>query len=177
MPMKTAAKFFDILDRVAYVLAAASVGGMLLCVTIQVFARHSPLSVTWTTELSQYCFLWSTTFASYIAARRGKLIGVELLQKKVPGPARRIMKFISWMGAVVFYGLVIYYCLVQLPTLMVQLTPMLKWSMGLIYIIMMLGLAMLTIYCLYLAILSLITDDSKKEKVEKTASEIAEEVE
>lgn len=175
--MKKDAKFFQIVDKIAYLLAAVSVGGMLLCVTIQVFARHSPLSINWTTELSQYCFLWSTAFASYIAARRGKLIGVELVQKKMPGPVRRVMKCVSWACAVVFYGMVIYYCCLQLPTLLPQRTPMLRWSMGLIYIIMMLGLGMLTLYCCYLAVMGLITDDSKKETVKKTAAEIAEEVE
>ncbi len=54
---------------------------------------------------------------------------------------------------------------------------MLKWSMGMIYIIMMVGLGMLTVYCAYLAVMSLVTDDSKKEAVKKTAAEIAEEVE
>lgn len=175
--MKTDAKFFQWVDKLAYLCAAVSIGGMLACVTIQVFARHSPLSINWTTELSQYCFLWSTSFASYIAARRNKLIGVELVQKKMPAMVRRVMKFISWSCAVLFYGMVIYYCCLQLPTLLLQRTPMLKWSMGMIYIIMMLGLGMLTVYCGYLAVLGLITDDSKKETVKKTAAEIAEEVE
>lgn len=175
--MKTDAKFFQIVDKIVYWLAAASVGGLLVCVTIQVLARHSPLSINWTTELSQYCFLWSTCFASYIAARRGKLIGVELVQKKMPAPVRRIMKCISWACAVLFYGLVIYYCCMELPTLLAQRTPMLKWSMGLIYIVMMIGLGILTLYCAYLAVMSLIKDDSKKETVKKTAAEIAEEVE
>ncbi len=175
--MKKDPILFSFMDKLAYWLAAVSIGGMLLCVSIQVFARHTPLSVNWTTELSQYCFLWSTTFASYIAARRGKLIGVELVQKKMPSIVRRIMKFVSWSCAVIFYGLVIYYCCLELPTLMVQVTPMLNWSMGLIYIIMMLGLGMLTLYCAYLAVLGLLVDDSKKETVKKTAAEIAEEVE
>lgn len=175
--MKTDAKFFQLVDKLAYLFAAVSIGGMLTCVTIQVFARHSPLSINWTTELSQYCFLWSTSFASYIAARRNKLIGVELVQKQMPAPVRRVMKCVSWGCAVLFYGMVIYYCCLQLPTLLLQRTPMLKWSMGMIYIIMMLGLGMLTVYCCYLAVMSLVTDDSKKETVKKTAAEIAEEVE
>nr|MBQ6740194.1 TRAP transporter small permease subunit [Synergistaceae bacterium] len=82
--MKSAEKFFSFLDVIAYWLAAICVGGMLGCVTLQVIARHTTLSVNWTTELSQYFFLWSTTFASYIAARRGKLIGVEMIQRAMP---------------------------------------------------------------------------------------------
>ena len=170
-------KFFLVLDKIAYVLAAVSVAGMLACVTIQVIARHTTLSINWTTELSQYCFLWSTTFASYIAARRGKLIGVELVQKAMPKPVRKGMRFLSWVAAAFFYSLVIYYGVGQIPSLMKQLTPMLKWPMGLIYIIMMLGLLMVVLYSIFLAIKSLAVDDDKKEQVAKTAEQIAEEVE
>ena len=175
--MKAAEKVFKICDKVVYWLAAICVAGMLFCVTLQVIARHTALTVNWTTELSQYFFLWSTTFASYLAARRGKLIGVELVQKMMPGPVRRVMKFISWGAAAYFYGFVIYYCCVQLPTLIIQKTPMLKLSMGMIYIIMMLGLGILTVYCAFLAIKGLIEDDTKLPVVEKTAAQIAEEVE
>ena len=169
--------FFKALDTIAFFLAAIAVTGMLSCVTLQVIARHTALSINWTTELSQYCFLWTTTFASYIAARRGKLIGVELLQKQMPKPVRRIMKLISWAAAAFFYSMVIYYGIDQLPKLLKQLTPMLKWPMGLIYIIMMVGLAMLVLFSLYLAVKSLIEDDTKKEQVQKTAEQIAEELE
>lgn len=175
--MKSAEKFFSFLDVIAYWLAAICVGGMLACVTLQVIARHTTLSVNWTTELSQYFFLWSTTFASYIAARRGKLIGVEMIQRAMPLNIRRVMKFISWGAGAFFYGLVVYYCFGQLPSLLVQKTPMLKWSMGMIYIVMMAGLSMLTLYCVFLAIKGLIEDDTKKEAAVKTAEQIAEELE
>ncbi|MBQ6526953.1 MAG: TRAP transporter small permease [Clostridia bacterium] len=170
-------KFFQVLDKIVYYLAAAAVAGMLACVTIQVIARHTSLSINWTTELSQYCFLWSTCFASYIAARRGKLIGVELVQKAMPTPVRRGMKFISWIAAAFFYSLVIYFGIGQVPSLMKQLTPMLKWPMGMIYIIMMLGLLLVVLFSLFMALKSLVEDDSKKENTVKTAEQIAEEVE
>ena len=60
---------------------------------------------------------------------------------------------------------------------MMQVTPILKWPMGMIYIIMMIGFVMLTLYAVYLAIYALIFDESKVVKKEKTAAEIAEEVE
>ena len=172
-------KFFKALDKLAFVLTAISVGGMLFCVSLQVVSRLFTLGINWTTELSQYFFLWSTTFASYIAGRRGKLIGVELFQKKMPGIVQRIMKFFGWISATVFYGVVIWSCSINLPRLLPQKTPILKMSMGVIYIIMMAGLAMLALHCLYIAITGLITDPkaSEKIKVEKTAEQIAEEVE
>ena len=43
--------------------------------------------------------------------------------------------------------------------------------------LMMVGLAMLTVYCAFLAIKGLIEDDSKKAAVVKTAEQIAEELE
>lgn len=170
-------RLFENMDRFAYLGAAVSVGGMLFCVTLQVVARMSALTVNWTTELSQYCFLWSTTFASYIAARRGKLIGVELIQNKMPGVVKRTMKCLAWLMCGIFYGMVNYYCAVQLPRLMEQFTPILKWPMGLIYIIMMVGLLLLTVYSLYLALKAFFKADSTNDGREKTAAEIAEEVE
>ena len=84
--MKTIEKCFKVLDKISFILSALCVGGMLICVFLQVVARIFQFSINWTTEMSQYFFLWSTTFASYVAARRGKLIGVELVQKKFPWP-------------------------------------------------------------------------------------------
>ena len=60
---------------------------------------------------------------------------------------------------------------------MKQLTPMLKWPMGMIYIIMMVGLLLVVLFSLFMAVKSLVEDDSKKEKAVKTAEQIAEEVE
>lgn len=175
--MKEFEKLFKLLDKLAFFGAAVSVGGMLFCVTLQVVARMTALSANWTTELSQYCFLWGTTFASYIAARRGKLIGVELIQNMMAAPVKRAMKFLSWGACGFFYGLVIYYCFAQLPRLMGQTTPILKWSMGLIYIIMMIGLCFLTLYSVYMALGQLVQKHEKTDKKEKTMEEILEEVE
>lgn len=165
------------MDLAAFAGASASVGGMLFCVTFQVIARMTALTVNWTTELSQYCFLWGTTFASYIAARRKKLIGVELIQNLMPETVKRAMKFLSWMTCGVFYGVVNYYCAIQLPRLMAQFTPILKWPMGLIYVVMMSGLLLLTLYSFYLALRAVAAHESEGFQSEKTAAEIAEEVE
>jgi len=175
--MKTAEKFFKVLDKAGYALTALCVGGMLFCVFLQVVSRTFNLSINWTTELSQYFFLWSTTFATYVAARRGKMIGVELVQKKMPPIVQRVMKFIAWSCAAFFYGFVIYHCSVNLPKLWGTQTPILKWSMGMIYLVMLIGLVMVTLYSAYLAVLGLITDPTKKQEVKKTAEQIAEEVE
>ena len=175
--MKTAEKCFKVLDKFAYLCAALAVAGMLFCVTLQVVARTTQLSANWTTELSQYFFLWSTTFASYIAARRGKLIGVELVQNLMPAAVKRVMKCLSWATCGFFYALVIYYCGIQLPKVMGQTTPILKWSMGVIYIVMMIGLALLALYSVFMAIFQFAKEQGEPEKREKTAAEIAEEVE
>ena len=170
-------RLFKIVDKIAFAGAAASVALMLFCVTLQVIASMTALMVNWTAELSQYAFLWTTTFASYIAARRKKLIGVGLIQNMMPALVKKIMQSISWATCGLFYAIVIYYNAVQMPRLMKQVTPILKWPMGMIYIIMMIGFAMLTLYAVYLAIYVLIFDESKVVKKEKTAAEIAEEVE
>ena len=175
--MKTAEKIFKVLDKITYALSAFCVGGMLICVFLQVVARLCEFSINWTTEMSQYFFLWTTTFVSYIAARRGKMLGVEIVRKMFPEFIQRILKFIAWMAGASFYVVVDYYCAIKLPQLMSQTTPVLKWSMGLVYLIMMIGLGLLVLYFVYLAIIGLLGKDKKKQEAPKTAEQIAEEVE
>lgn len=156
-------KFFKLLDKLMDALITITVAGLLLCTFGQVAVRIFRLSLSWTTELSQYFFLWSTVFAGYAAARRGKLIGVELIQNMMPNAVRRIMKAISWGAAAIFYLLVFYYCWAQLPQLMTQTTPILKWPMGIIYAVMMFGMICMDIYFIYLAVLQLIPEKYRKK--------------
>lgn len=165
------------LDKPISYLAGFCIASMLICVFLQVVARTFRFSINWTTEMSQYFFLWSTTFGCYIIARNGKMLGVEIVRKLFPLPIQRALKFISYMAAASFYFIAIYFCILRMPSLMRQTTPVLKWSIGIIYIIMLIGLALLTLYFVYSAILGLIGADEKKSDKPKTAEQIAEEVE
>ena len=88
-----------------------------------------------------------------------------------------MLRFAAYGAAAWFYILVDHYCAIQLPKLMVQTTPVLKWSMGMIYIIMMIGLGLLSLYFVYVAVCSLFEKKDVKPAVSKTAEQIAEEVE
>jgi TRAP-type C4-dicarboxylate transport system permease small subunit len=176
--MKLVEKLLKALDKFSFVMAAICVSGMLFCVILQVVARSTKLTIAWTTELSQYFFLWSTCFASYIAARRGRLLGIEGFQRRMPNGLQSVMKFLSAGTGALFYSLVIYYCVIQLPRIMPQTTPTLKWSMGMIYIIMMVGLSFLVLYFVYTAIMALLPSNKHTIPEEfKTAEQRAEEVE
>ena len=165
------------LDKPISYLAGFCIASMLICVFLQVVARTFRFSINWTTEMSQYFFLWSTTFGCYAIARKGKMLGVELVRKFFPIPIQRTLKFISYMAAAAFYFIAIYFCILRMPSLMRQTTPVLKWSIGVIYIIMLIGIGFLTFYFVYLAFLGLLGLDDKKSDTPKTAEQIAEEVE
>lgn len=60
---------------------------------------------------------------------------------------------------------------------MAQFTPILKWPMGLVYVVMMVGLLLLTLYSFYLALRACFEHGGAGNEMEKTAAEIAEEVE
>lgn len=160
--MAACEKFFRMLDKLVNVLITIMVGGLLMCTFLQVAVRIFRISLSWTTELSQYFFLWSSVYAGYAAARRGKLIGVELVQNVMPPLARKLMKALSWGTATIFYLLVLYYCGAQLPQLMTQTTPILKWPMGMIYGVMMFGILCMDVYFIYLTILQVIPEKSRK---------------
>lgn len=79
----------DHLFRLAIV---ACIGGMVVIVGSQVFARYVlNSSFGWADELSRLLFIWSIFLAIPIGIRMGSHIGVELLTTRLPSPLRHIL--------------------------------------------------------------------------------------
>jgi len=144
-------KIFELLDRIFYALSAVLLGGMVIIIFLQVITRLMQISLTWTTEITQYMFVWVTFIGGYIGARKGRHIGVEFFQNMFPAPIKKGMSFVAWSLASFYYGLVLYYCINLWPKLGMQLTPILKWPMNIVYSGMMIGLLSMSLYFLYFA--------------------------
>lgn len=149
-------KIFNFLDKLCYWVSAGLIGGMVIIIFMQVITRMMNISLPWTTEITQYMFVWATFIAGYLGARKGMHIGVEVITNMLPEKVRRVVMFISWSLASFFYGLVLYYCVKLWPKLGMQTTPILKWKMNWVYSGMMFGLLCLSAYFLYYATCQLI---------------------
>ena len=100
-------KFIDKIFESAIVIIFASliiVGGM------QVFNRFVlNASLSWSEEFQKFAHIWLVYFAIPVAYNRGSHIGVDLLQKLMPGKLRWLMLFVTdllWLclaSAVIFF--------------------------------------------------------------------------
>lgn len=161
-------RFFRLIDGIFNALSAVLLGGMVIIIFLQVITRLLQVSLTWTTEITQYMFVWVTFIAGYLGARKGRHIGVEIFQNLFPVPIKKGMSFVAWSLASFYYGLVLYYCIKLWTKLGIQLTPILKWPMNLVYSGMMIGLFFMSLYFLYYAFTFIIP--KRDEVLEKTAS-------
>ena len=113
----------------------------------QVFARYvlsSPLF--WSEELARYCFVWIVFVGAGAALKRGSHIGVdyfvqrfgENVQRRIAIPIRFLMLF--------FLVTVIVVSIPVIQTNMNQLSPAVELPMGVVYLAIPIGAAIMVIY-------------------------------
>jgi TRAP-type transport system small permease protein len=92
-------------------MCGVALGLMVLSVFIGVLARfvftHAGyrLSVPWTEEVSRYLMIWTVFLGGAVAARHGKLIGVEFMVQALPAHLGRFVKHLALALSMVFYVL------------------------------------------------------------------------
>ena len=84
-------------------LMAATVGVLLLPVTLQIVSRYTALipSWIWTEELSRFLFIWMIMLGSMIAVREGTHFVVDVLPQLPPRP-NAVLQLVSDVGVLVF---------------------------------------------------------------------------
>lgn len=106
--------FVRLMDHVNVLLTrmcGVALGLMVLSVFIGVLARFVfthvgyRLSVPWTEEVSRYLMIWTVFLGGAVAARHGKLIGVEFVVQGLPPHLGRMVKYIALVLSMVFYVL------------------------------------------------------------------------
>ncbi len=133
------------LNRALEYLVMALLAGMVLVVTAQLVFRWLHASIRWSEELSQYAMVWCAFLSGALCVRKGAMVGLDLIQLALPARAGRVVK-----------GLVLVIQVLLLAALTVvgaklavmywgNTTPMLKWSMGLVYAAIPAGFGLMTL--------------------------------
>lgn len=136
-----------VIDRVVAVAVSILFVGMVVFIFAQVFFRYvleAPLS--WSEELSRYLFVWVAFLGSFIAARRGQHIGVELVIAKVPRNVEKLVRACANLLTAAFFGIIGYVLIEIWPKLMRQSTTALGGlPMAYPYLGMLLGCGLMTL--------------------------------
>jgi TRAP-type C4-dicarboxylate transport system permease small subunit len=102
--MKT---ILDRYHRVLTVLMVASVGLLIIPVTLQIISRYTALipSYIWTEELSRFLFIWMVMLGAMIGVREGTHFDVDLwpdLRPRAAAILRLVSNFFVLIFALVF---------------------------------------------------------------------------
>lgn len=144
-------------------LCVIILGGMTLCIFLQVIFRFilkSPL--TWSEEVARYLFIWMTFIGSYVGARKGQHIGVEALQKALPGVFGRALASLAHLITAAFFFIVAYFVISFWPKLSMQTSPALEIPITCVYLSMIIGSAFMCLWYILMAVKAF----KKKEETE-----------
>lgn len=157
-------KFESVLKKIDVLfkwLCILTLGGMTVCIFLQVIFRYvlrNPL--TWSEEVARYLFIWMTFVGGYVGARKGQHIGVEALQKALPGMLGKILESLANLITAVFFFIIVYNVIAFWPKLAMQTSPALEIPITCVYISMVIGSAFM---CLWYVLLALKVFQKKAE--------------
>ncbi|MDO4547250.1 MAG: TRAP transporter small permease [Clostridia bacterium] len=159
-------KFESILvkfDPVFKWMSTIILGGMTILIFIQVVFRYvftNPLA--WSEEIAKYLFIWMTFIGGYVGARQNKHIGVEALQKALPGVLGKGVKSLAYLITAAFFIIVLYNTCAYWPRLAMQTSPALEIPITFVYLSMIIGSLFMALWYILLA---LKVFQKKKEEV------------
>jgi TRAP-type transport system small permease protein len=144
-------KSIDSINRIFEKLAGVMLAGMVISITIQVFARifssklDLSINVSWTEEVARYLMIWMVFVGGALAARKGRMIAIETVAQLVPAVAGKILKYISHLISIVFYLVIFYIGLQWVSFGGSETAPVTQIPMSILYSSMVVGSLLMTI--------------------------------
>jgi TRAP-type C4-dicarboxylate transport system permease small subunit len=121
---------------------------MVLCVVAGILTRfvfshlQYDLALPWTEEVSRYLMIWVVFLGAAVAARKGKLIGVQVLIYALPRNLGAGLKYLSILISLGFYLILIWVGLEWTEFGRTQGSPVMEMPMAVAYSAMSVGFSL-----------------------------------
>lgn len=135
------------IDKVTIVILVILACVMVSITFAQVFARYvlsNPLF--WSEELARYCFVWIVFIGAGAALKRGSHIGVDYFVKRLSPRVANMLSIPITLLMGFFLGAVIINAIPVIQKNMAQFSPAVGLPMGLVYLAIPIGAAIMLIY-------------------------------
>jgi len=139
---------FKKLYRQAFtVVITALFSGFVVITFAQVVFRYViGYSLYWSEELARYLFVWVSFLGSVVALERGVHIGMDVVVAKLPRGPRRYVEVFSDISVAAFLVFLTVQGLKMAMRNMIQKSPALQVSMGVVSLAIPVGAALMGIY-------------------------------
>ena len=124
---------------------------MVVVVTAQLVCRWMHSSLFWSEEFSQYTMVWCAFISGALCVRKGSMVGLELIYMVLPQKAGKVISILILLIQIVLLSMLAVVGYKLSVAVWGTTTPMLKWSMGLMYSAIPFGFTLMTldsIFCL-----------------------------
>jgi TRAP-type transport system small permease protein len=144
-------KILDTVNNVFGKIAGAMLAGMVICITLQIFARmiiplvDFQINLSWTEELARYLMIWMIFVGGALAARKGRLIAIETLVQTLPALPGKILKFSAHTISITFYIAILFIGLEWVSFGGSETAPATKIPMSFVYASMVVGAFLMTV--------------------------------
>jgi TRAP-type transport system small permease protein len=128
---------------------------ILAAMALMVFANVAlrfltDASILWVEEVSRYLMIWLTFLGAGLVLRYGGHIGIDNLQDSLPRYAAAIRAFI-FLFLLGFFGFMVWIGIRYAMLTWNQTTPVMEIPVGIVYLAMPVGFAMLILHLLLMA--------------------------
>jgi len=136
-------------NRWAVVAILAAMASMVFAnVALRFFTDRS---ILWVEEVSRYLMIWLTFLGAGLVLRYGGHIGIDTLQERCPGIAPAIRAAI-FAVMLVFFAAMLWLGLRYAAFAWSQTTPVLQIPIGVVYLALPIGFALLIIHALLMMV-------------------------
>ena len=124
---------------------------MALMVFVNVALRFlTDHSILWVEEVSRYLMIWLTFLGSGIVLRYGAHVGIDTLQDRFPRHAR-VIRILVFVLLLIFFATMVWLGARYATLTWGQTTPVLGIPIGIVYLAMPVGFALLIVHLLLMA--------------------------
>ncbi|MFC1713201.1 TRAP transporter small permease [Candidatus Poribacteria bacterium] len=118
-------------------IIALFIAVMTLLVTANVFSRYVfHFSLTWSSELAQYCMIWAAFLGAAVLVNMDEHLAVDLLEKSATRRARSMLRVFVRGGSMVFFIILIYYGIILVKSTSGQVAASMGFlPMNLVYLV------------------------------------------
>jgi TRAP-type C4-dicarboxylate transport system permease small subunit len=133
-------KFCDVLETGTMAFLIFMFCVMVVIGGAQIFTRYvMDYSLYWSEEAMRYIFVWLVFVSMGLGIRHKVHVAIEVLVNKMPSKGKKVLQMIIMLLVLVFCLAFTYYGVKLTGRYISQLSPALRWPMGIVYVALPLG--------------------------------------
>lgn len=138
-----------VFDKILYYLSSVGFGALIVLLFVQILARNI-LKFTFANvdEFTKFLFVWVMYLEISLAVRNERHIRIDFLFDKIKGAPKRALEIVNIMLTILFFVVLAIFGTRYGLSTMSMISPILKWSMGLMYLCIPVGCFFSTVFAI-----------------------------